>query len=162
MSVIRDTYARFQTLIHEIGKFGLVGIVSTIITFGVQNALYRHAGPTTGVVVANAVATCFAFIGNRYWAFKDRKTANMGRETVLFVFFNVVGMLIQAAFVDVNHYWLHHHDQVTLNIATVIGVGFATLFRLICYRKFVFNRVPPAEPPGGRGAEELVEPATIP
>jgi len=158
LSVIRDTYLRFQTLIHEIGKFGLVGIVSTLITFGVQNALYGHVGPTTAVVLANAVATCFAFIGNRYWAFKHRKTANMGRETVLFVFFNVVGMLIQAAFVDVNHYWLHHHDQLTFNIATVIGIIFATLFRLVCYRKFVFNRVPPAEPV----AEELVEPATIP
>ena len=28
----------------------------------------------------------------------------MGRETVLFVFFNVVGTLIQTAFVDFNHY----------------------------------------------------------
>ena len=73
-----------------------------------QNALYGHAGPTTSVVVANAIATCFAFLGNRYWAFRHRKTANMGRETVLFVFFNVVGTLIQTAFVDFNHYVLHN------------------------------------------------------
>jgi len=158
LSVIRDTYLRFQTLIHEIGKFGLVGIVSTLITFGVQNALYGHVGPTTAVVLANAVATCFAFIGNRYWAFRHRKTTHIARETVLFVFFNVVGTLIQAAFVDVNHYWLHNHDQLTFNIATVIGIIFATLFRLVCYRKFVFNQAPPAGPV----AEELAEPATIP
>ncbi len=108
MSLIRDTYVRFQVLIHEIGKFGIVGIVSTIITFAIQNALYGHVGPTTSVVVANAIATCFAFVGNRYWAFKHRKTANMGRETVLFIFFNVVGTLIQTAFVDFNHYLLHN------------------------------------------------------
>ena len=106
MSLIRDVYVRFQVLIHEIGKFGIVGICATIITFAIQNALYGHVGPTTSVVVANAVATCFAFLGNRYWAFKHRKTANMGRETVLFVFFNVVGTLIQTAFVDFNHYVL--------------------------------------------------------
>ena len=157
MSVIRDTYVRFQVLIHEIGKFGIVGICSTIITFALQNAFYGHFGPTTSVVAANAIATCFAYVGNRYWAFRHRKTANMGRETVLFVFFNVVGMLIQAAFVDVNHYWLHHHDQLTFNIATVVGIIFATLFRLFCYRKFVFNQVPLAPV-----TEELVEPATIP
>ena len=163
MSVIRDTYARFQTLIHEIGKFGLVGIVSTIITFGLQNALFGHVGPLTGVVVANAVATCFAFLGNRYWAFRHRKTTHIARETVLFVIFNVCGTLIQAGFVGFNHYVLHNHDQLTLNIANVLGVGTATLFRLVCYRKFVFNDVHPAEPVAEESVEEeSVEPATIP
>ena len=157
MSAIRDLYVRFQVLIHEIGKFGIVGIVCTIVTFALQNALYGHVGPTTSVVVANAIATCVAFVGNRYWAFKHRKTANMGRETVLFIFFNVVGMLIQTAFVDFNHYLLHNTDRLSYNLATVVGIVFATLFRLFCYRKFVFNEVPPAPV-----AEELAEPATIP
>jgi putative flippase GtrA len=158
LSVIRDTYTRFRVLIHEIGKFGLVGIMSTIITFAIQNALYGHVGPTTSVIVANAIATCFAFVGNRYWAFRHRKTANMGRETVLFIFFNVVGMLIQTAFVDFNHYALHNTDRLSYNIATVVGVVFATLFRLFCYRKFVFTEAPVAAQPAG----EIVEPVTIP
>ena len=157
MSLIRDTYVRFRELIHEIGKFGIVGIASTIITFLIQNALYGHVGPTTSVVTANAIATCFAFVGNRYWAFRHRKTANMGRETVLFVFFNVVGTLIQTAFVDSNHYLLHNTDRLSLNIATVVGIVFATLFRLFCYRKFVFRTV---APPAG-AAEEISEPTTI-
>jgi len=157
LTLIRDYYFRFRVLIHEIGKFGIVGAVATVITFALQNALYGHAGPTTSVVVANAVATCFAFLGNRYWAFKHRKTANMGRETVLFVFFNVVGTLIQTAFVDFNHYLLGNHDRLSLNIATVIGIVFATMFRLFCYRKFVFNSIPPTQDP----AEELAA-ATLP
>ena len=158
LSLIRDTYVRFQVLIHEIGKFGIVGICATIITFALQNALYGHVGPTTSVVVANAIATCFAFLGNRYWAFRHRKTSNMGRETVLFVFFNVVGTLIQTAFVDFNHYLLHNHDRVSYNIATVVGIIFATLFRLFCYRKFVFNHVHIPDQP----AEELAAASTIP
>ena len=157
MSLIRDTYARFQELIHEVGKFGLVGLASTIITFAIQNALYGHVGPTTAIVAANAIATIFAYVGNRYWAFRHRKTANMGRETVLFIFFNVVGTLIQTAFVDTNHYLLGNHDRISFNIATVVGIIFATLFRLICYRKFVFNEVP-----SSGAAEELSEPVTIP
>ena len=158
MSLIRDLYVRFRELIHEIGKFGVVGIVSTIITFLLQNALYGHVGPTTSVVLANAIATCFAFVGNRYWAFKHRKTAHMGRETVLFIFFNVVGTLIQTAFVDFNHYLLHNTDRISLNIATVIGIVFATLFRLVCYRKFVFNQVHIPDQP----AEEFATASTIP
>jgi putative flippase GtrA len=157
LSLIRDTYNRFRVLIHEIGKFGIVGICSTIITFAIQNALYGHVGPTTAIVAANAIATIFAYLGNRYWAFRHRKTANMGRETVLFIFFNVVGTLIQTAFVDTNHYLLGHHDRISFNIATVVGIIFATLFRLFCYRKFVFNQVP-----SSGAAEELSEPVTIP
>ena len=158
MSLIRDTYARFQVLIHEVGKFGLVGLASTIITFLIQNALYGHTGPTTSVILANAIATVFAYIGNRYWAFKHRKTTNMGRETVLFIFFNLVGTLIQTAFVDTNHYLLHNTDRLSLNIATVIGIVFATLFRLFCYRKFVFNDVHVPDEP----AEELATASTLP
>jgi putative flippase GtrA len=158
LSLIRDLYIRFQVLIHEIGKFGIVGIVCTIVTFALQNALYGHVGPTTSVIVANAIATCVAFVGNRYWAFKHRKTANMGRETVLFIFFNVVGMLIQTAFVDFNHYLLHNTDRLSYNLATVVGVAFATLFRLFCYRKFVFNQVHIPDQP----AEEFATASTIP
>ena len=158
LSLIRDTYVRFRVLIHEIGKFGVVGIVSTVITFLIQNALYGHVGPTTSVILANAIATCFAFLGNRYWAFKHRKTTNMGRETVLFVVFNVIGTLIQTAFVDFNHYLLHNTDRVSLNIATVVGIVFATLFRLVCYRRFVFTDVKvPTQP-----AEEFATASTIP
>jgi putative flippase GtrA len=139
---LRDLYLRFRTLIHEVGKFGIVGICSTIITFAIQNALYGHVGPTTAIVVANAIATVFAYLGNRYWAFKHRKTANVRRETVLFVFFNVIGTLIQTAFVDFNHYVLGNTDRISLNIATVVGIIFATMFRLYCYRKFVFSDAP--------------------
>jgi putative flippase GtrA len=157
LSVIRDTYARFRVLIHEVGKFGLVGIASTILTLAIENALHGHMGTTTEVVIANAIATCFAYVGNRYWAFKHRKNANMGRETVLFVFFNVVGTLIQAGFVDFDSDLLHNHDRFSFNVFSVIGIGVATLFRLYCYRKFVFTAAPPAVP-----AEELTEPVTIP
>ncbi len=142
MNLIRGLYLRFRTLIHEVGKFGIVGICSTIITLGIQNALTGHVGPTTAIVAANAVATVFAYLGNRYWAFRHRKTANVRRETVLFVFFNVIGTLIQAGFVDFNHYVLHNHDRISLNIATVVGIVIATLFRLYCYRRFVFSDAP--------------------
>lgn len=158
MSVIRDTYARFEVLIHEVGKFGLVGIGSTILTLAIEKVLFGHVGPTTNVVIANSIATAFAFIGNRYWAFKHRKSDNVARETVLFVFFNVIGMLIQTGFVDGNHYVLHNHDQFTFYVASVIGIGVATIFRLFCYRAFVFKSVPEA----GSAEELATQPASLP
>jgi putative flippase GtrA len=160
VSLIRHTYLRFQLLVHEIGKFGIVGIVGAVLQFGLQNALYGRTGPTASVVIATGVSMSVTFLGNRYWAFEHRKTASVGRETVLFFFFNLVGMLIQTAFVDANHYWLHDAGRLSYNLATVVGVVFATLFRLFCYRRFVFNLVPPA--PAEALAGKIPELATVP
>ena len=41
--------------------------------------------------------------------------------------------------VDIAYYGLGYKDGLSYNIATVIGIGLATLFRLFAYRTFVFN-----------------------
>jgi len=47
--------------------------------------------------------------------------------------------------VDVAYYGLGYKSGLAYNIATVIGIGLATLFRLFAYRKFVFNNHPLGE-----------------
>lgn len=159
MSLIRDTYDRFRVLIQEIGKFGIVGIVGTIVTLAIQNALYQPHGIWVegSVVVATAIATVVTFLGNRYWAFKSRKTDNVALETVLFIIFNVLGLLIQVGAVSLNAHMLHNSSRLSYNIANIFGIGLATLFRLVCYRTFVFHVKP--ETPGT--AEQVSEPVTI-
>jgi putative flippase GtrA len=146
VSLIRDTYLRFQVLVHETAKFGVIGALGFIIQFGVQNALYPgHTGPTTAVVLGTVVATVGTFLGNRYWAFKNRQGSGLGHETVLFVVFNVLGLLIQTGIVDAMVYGLDHHSRLAFNVASIFGIGIATLFRLFTYRKFVFHQVKPAD-----------------
>jgi len=165
LSLIRDTYLRFQVLVHEIAKFGVVGAVGFVVQLGVQNALYpgHHIGALTSVVIASVFATTATFLGNRYWAFKHRKGRGIAHETVLFVVFNVIGMLIQAGFVAVVVKELHHTDRLSYNVATIIGIAIATLFRLVCYRKFVFFEKRPEEDPdaelasAGSGSSALGE-----
>ena len=36
------------------------------------------------------------------------------------------------------HYGLGLTDNFSLNVANVVGIGLATLFRLYCYRRWVF------------------------
>ena len=155
MSLIRDTYFRFQVLVHEVAKFGVVGAVGFVVQLGVQNVLYpRLLGPTTALVIAYAVATVVTFVGNRHWAFKHRKGKGFGQEGVLFVVLNVVGIFIQIGIVDFVVYGLHMSDRLSYNVATIIGIGIGTLFRLVTYRKYVFLAQPPADTP------EQLEPET--
>lgn len=141
MSPIRDTYFRFQLLVHEVAKFGVIGLLGFVVQLGVQNALYpgHGIGALTSVVIASVIATTVTFIGNRFWAFKHRKGKSLAHETVLFVVFNVIGMLIQAGTVALDTKLLHHTDRLSYNVATIIGIAIATIFRLYCYRRFVFR-----------------------
>ena len=141
MSLIRDTYLRFQVLVHEVAKFGVVGLIGFVVQLGVQNALHSGAGvgAITSVIIAYIVATVVTFIGNRHWAFKHRKGKGLRHETIVFVLLNVVGIVIQVGIVDIAYYGMGYKDGLSYNIATVIGIGLATLFRLYAYRKFVFS-----------------------
>jgi putative flippase GtrA len=136
LSLIRDTYLRFQVLVHEVAKFGVVGLVGFVVQLGVQNALRYGAGvgPITALTIAYVVATVVTFVGNRHWAFKHRKGKGLRHETMLFVGLNIVGYAIQTGIVDIAYYGLGYKDGLSYNIATVIGIGLATLFRLFAYR----------------------------
>lgn len=140
MDLLRDLYARFRVLIHEVAKFGLVGIIAFVITLGGANLLHYGAGlgPLTSVTIATAVATVFAFLGNKLWAFRHRKGSHWGRESVLFFVFNGIGLLIQLGVVAAVRYGLGLDDRLSYNVANIIGIGVATIFRLYCYRRWVF------------------------
>ena len=157
MDLLRDLYARFRELIHEVAKFGIVGILAFLITIIGANVLRSGVGlgPLTSVTIATIVATVFAFLGNKLWAFRHRKGNHLGRESVLFFIFNGIGLFIQLAFVAATHYGLGLTDTFSYNVANIVGIGVATIFRLYCYRRWVFL----ADDSGSPRAEQL-EPET--
>ncbi len=140
MEFIRDLYSRFRVSVHEVAKFGVVGILAFFITIGGANALHFGAGlgPLTAVTIATVVATIFSFIGNKLWAFRHRRGSRLRRESVLFFVFNGIGLLIQLAFVGGARYGLGLTGTFSYNMANVIGVGVGTLFRLYTYHRWVF------------------------
>lgn len=144
MSLIRDYYYRFQILVHEVAKFGIVGALGFVVQLAVQNGLHSglKIGPTFAVVIAYCAATVVTFVGNKFWAFKHRKGRGLGQETATFVLLNGIGIVIQVGLVDAVYYGLDIRDTLAYNVATIIGIGLATLFRLYSYRKFVFMAQP--------------------
>ena len=156
MNLLRDVYTRFRVLIHEVAKFGVVGILAFLITIGGANLLHygAHLGPLTSAAIATVVATVFAFAGNKLWAFRHRTGNHVGKETLLFFVFNGVGLLIQLAFLAAARYGLNLTDKYSYNVANILGTGVATLFRLYTYRRWVFT---PADAPV---TEEELQPET--
>ena len=142
--MVRSLYARVEHLVHEMAKFGVVGLVSLVVDVGLFNLLCYGSGPLAGKVltakiVSVSVATTCAYFGNRYWTFRHRGRTSFGREYVLFFVLNGVGLAISVGCLWFSHYALGLTGPVADNIsANVIGLGLGTLFRFWSYRRWVF------------------------
>ncbi len=130
---------------REMIKFGVVGAVAFVVDLGLFNLL-RHTvmetKPTTATIVSAAVATAVAWVGNRLWTFRHRRSRPAHHEAMLFALTNAVAMLIQAGSIAFSNYVLDLHSLVADNAAKIIGIGLGTLFRFWAYRTFVFAREP--------------------
>jgi putative flippase GtrA len=154
VTVARRLYERFQQLIHEFAKFGVIGVIGLIITNAVYDVLYNHLGfgPVTSTTIATVIAAMATYLGNRYWSFKHRERTGVLREGIIFCVLNGIGLLIQDAAVAFNYYVLGlGNNKVAGFIALNFGIGIATLFRFWSYRQFVWVSPTPSEPPAPVG-----------
>lgn len=144
---IRRVYARFAHLIHELGKFGIVGASTYVVDVAVFN-LCRISFAMAwfpSLVISTAIAASLAFVGNRFWTWRDRPRTALHREYLLYFGFNVVGLLIGACMLLISHdllggAWPALQTPLADNISgKVIGVGLASMFRFWAYRRFVFR-----------------------
>lgn len=132
-----------RMLWREVAKFGVVGAVAWVIDSGIY--LYLMNGPLHSSEIwakgwATVVASIFSWAANRYWTFRHRKQANMGREVALFMVMNGIGLLIAAGCVAFTKYVLDMNSKTALFVAgSVVGLVLGTIFRYFAYRFWVFN-----------------------
>ncbi|MGN9836811.1 GtrA family protein [Nonomuraea sp. H19] len=140
MDFVRRLYQRFASLVHELAKFGSIGAVAFLIDLGLLNfcSVVLDWGPLTSKVVATAISTTFAYVGNRFWTFRHREQSGLGREYFLFFLLNGIALLFGMLTIGFTTYTLNLHDTLSLNIANIVGVGFGTLFRYWSYKRWVF------------------------
>jgi putative flippase GtrA len=147
---LRGLYERFAHLIHELGKFGVVGGVCYFIDLAVFNLAEAKFGWAwfPALLLSTVVSASCAFIGNRYWTWRDASRSAMHREYGLFFLFNLVGLAISSGLLILSHdvlgsLWPVMRTQLADNISgKVIGVAFASLFRFWAYRRYVFRPAP--------------------
>ncbi|WP_223878489.1 GtrA family protein [Microbacterium radiodurans] len=130
-------------LIGQLASFGLVGGLAFVVDLAVYNAVRATVlqdSPIWSKVVSVAVATAFAWLGNRYLTFRRERSPHAVREGVLFAVVNVVGLLIAAGCLFVSHYVLGFTSQLADNISgNGVGLVLGTAFRFAAYRWLVFS-----------------------
>jgi putative flippase GtrA len=136
---------RLRALIRELGKFGAVGGLAFVIDLAIFNILLQ-AGTESRVAktISMVVATTVAFLGNRFWTWRQSKHSHMARQYTLFFVINGVGLGISLACLTISHdvlgdVWPALRTPLADNVSgQLIGTALGTLFRFWSYRRFVF------------------------
>lgn len=147
--LLRRLWDRFGHLVHELGKFGVVGGSAFLVDTAIYGTLISDkVGMET--LLARTISTAFsatlAFLGNRFWTWRHRERSGLGREYGLYFFFNGVGLAITLTVLGISHYGLgsawpdiFQSYWADLIVGTVVGNAAATGFRFWAYRRFVFR-----------------------
>lgn len=145
MRALLDLYYRLSSLVRELMKFGVVGVVAFVVDVGLFNlVLHLTDKPLTSKTVGVVVATTVSYAGNRNWTFRRRGRYAVRREYALFFLLNGVGLAIALACLATSHYLLGFTSVLADNIAAnVIGLGLGTVFRFWAYRRWVFPELLP-------------------
>ena len=87
-----------RNLIEQMLKFGIVGVVATVIDFGVMIALREGTGLTP--VVASTISFCvslvFNYVASMRFVFARRDNMGRAREFTTFLVLSLVGLGINA------------------------------------------------------------------
>jgi putative flippase GtrA len=142
-------WLRLGQIVREALKFLAVGSLGYVTDVGIFNILMFAGGegplndkPLTAKTISMVSATVVTYAGNRLWTFRHRERSGVAREYTLFFLLNGVGLLIGLACLGTSRYVLHLDGPVADNIsANVIGVGLASLFRFVTYRRWVFREI---------------------
>ena len=140
MPALVSLHKRFTELIPELSKFGLVGLIGSVIDLG--GADYLHGAVGVGPMVSKGLsisaATVVTYLGSRFWTFRHRVNQAPLREGLLFVALNVVGLAIAECVIALVTYGFGMDSRLDYNAASLAGTGLGTIFRYFSYKKWVF------------------------
>jgi putative flippase GtrA len=132
----------------ELLRFCTVGGAAYVVNLVVFNLLLHGPAPfdvlshkpVTVNVIAVAVSTMVAWLGNRYWTFADQRTSNRVRELLEFGLVNIGGLVISSACLAFSRYVLGLDSPLADNVAANgVGLVLGMIFRYVMYRAVVFR-----------------------
>lgn len=90
-----------KTLLAQLAKFGIVGVIATLIDFGVMNLL--HYGAHLDILVANTagfvISLIFNYLSSMKFVFEHKEDMSRRREFAIFVVLSVIGLALNDGIV---------------------------------------------------------------
>lgn len=122
-------------LIAQIMKFGVVGVVATVIDFGVMNLLYYALG--LDILVANTagfvISLVFNYLASMKYVFAHKEGMSRKREFVIFVVLSVIGLVLNDGIVLA----LKGGLGLEANIAKVCATALVMVYNFVTRKIFL-------------------------
>jgi putative flippase GtrA len=135
---------RFVRNKKRLGRFALVGAISTTIDFGILLLLKSFGLPAVlANVCSTATAFVFSFTANKKYTFKATDT-NIVREIVLYVLLTLIGLWgFQSAIIHLTLDPITHilggHKTLGLIASKFLATGVSLVWNYIMYSRVVFK-----------------------
>ncbi|TSC76711.1 MAG: family 2 glycosyl transferase [Parcubacteria group bacterium Gr01-1014_33] len=140
--------ARKISFFAQFGKFAAVGVLNTVIDFGVLNLLSSAAGITTGLIVGGVnvpgflVAVANSYFWNKLWVFKNKE--KLFSDLPQFLAVTVGGLIVNSILVAGITTYISAPFGIMpttwLNLAKAIATAFTLVWNFTGYKFLVFRQ----------------------
>jgi len=134
----------------QLGKYGVIGVLNTLINAGVYNLLIFITNISAGIkidlffVVAFIVTIINSFFWNKYWSFEERKTETMAAEALKFFSVSaavaIVNIVILHIIINIIGAPAGLDPKIWANIALASTIITAFLGNFFGYKFIVFKK----------------------
>lgn len=118
-----------KKLLGQIAGFGIVGIIATVIDFGIMNLL--HYGCNVNILASNTagfvVSVIFNYVASMKYVFSHRDGMSKRREFTIFVILSVIGLLLNDGIVLA----LNRGLALEANIAKICATALVMVYNFI-------------------------------
>ncbi len=144
---IGEWLSKKMPIFIQLTKFGAVGVLNTVIDFGVLNIISLITGVTGGLVIGGvnipgvALALTNAYFLNKFWVFKHRDNKGALHDLPTFLLVSGLGIVINSSIVIfATSYPVVSFDAKTwLNIAKLCATVFSFMWNFLGYKFIVFK-----------------------
>lgn len=142
--------ARRIPALFQLAKYGLIGVLNTLLGLSIVNLFATLTGITTGigagsfVIAGFVVANTHSFFWNKYWAFGGGSATNAPVQYMEFLVVTAISSLLGATLVaGLTNFiapplGLNSHQW--LNLANVFAIAISLVWNFVGYKFFVFRK----------------------
>lgn len=133
----------------ELGKYGIIGVLNTMLNAGAYNLLIFVTNIATGFtldiffIVAFSITVTNSFFWNKFWAFEERKVENIKTEAIQFFAISAGVALVNAVILHIIVNTIGApagvEPKIWANVALSFTIITAFLGNFFSYKYIVFS-----------------------
>ncbi len=138
---------RFQALAKDGAKYGVVGVLGTILDILVFNLfllavleVFATTEPISAKVFSTILSSFATYLLHGHWTFADRGGSRKSIRTISsFGIVTVLGLIVSVGVVGLAHYVAGLQSIAENNIANLVALAVSALIRFFLTRHWVFK-----------------------